>query len=440
MKETEKGTTGITADRTNRRVFLVVLDSLGIGRAPDAALFGDEGTNTLASISLSDRFVIPNLTKLGLLSIPGVAEDIFERKAKQPGVTAISPRIVPSRVAEDIVLPKTASGAFGRLIEKSLGKDTTIGHWEIAGIVSPVALPVYPDGFPDEVIFEFERKIGRKTLCNKPYSGTAVISDFGREHMETGNPIVYTSADSVFQIAAHEEVVPLQKLYEYCEIAREILSGEHAVGRVIARPFVGAYPNFNRTVNRHDYSVPPPGLTLLDILAGSGKEVISIGKIIDIYAGRGITFSVRTDGNADGIHRLIEAIRTDFSGLCFINLVDFDMKYGHRNDIDGYAQALAKFDMSLPEILSGLRENDLLLITADHGCDPGNPSTDHTRETVPLLAAGPGICPGAHIGTRETFADIAMTVADFLGVEPETRDVLAGTSFMEQIRIEENGK
>ena len=437
MKEADKKTAGSVAPRSDRRVFLVVLDSLGIGRAPDAALFGDAGTNTLASISISDRFIIPNLTRLGLLSIPGVAEDIFERKESASGATAIRSRKASTRHEEEIKLPKRTSGAFGRLTEESRGKDTTIGHWEIAGIISPVALPVYPDGFPDEVISEFERRIGRKTLCNKPYSGTAVIYDYGREHMKSGAPIVYTSADSVFQIAAHEEVVPLQELYRYCEIAREVLSGEHAVGRVIARPFVGAFPDFERSTNRHDYSLPPPNRTLLDILEGSGKEVISVGKIIDIFAGSGVTSSVRTVGNADGIARLVEIMKTDFAGLCFVNLVDFDMKFGHRNDVDGYAQALSEFDTALPEILSGLRENDLLLITADHGCDPGNPSTDHSRETVPLLAAGPGVRSGTDIGIRDTFADIAMTVADYLGVEPEARAVLAGTSFIGTIVLKE---
>lgn len=437
MKETEKMTVEFASQRPNRRVFLVVLDSLGIGRAPDATLFGDEGTNTLASISRSERFIVPNLIKLGLLSIPGVAEDISDRKASQRGVKDIREQKADSHGAGDMALPKVTSGAFGRLIEKSLGKDTTIGHWEMAGIVSPVPLPVYPDGFPDEVISEFERRIGRKTLCNKPYSGTAVIYDYGREHVKTGKPIVYTSADSVFQIAAHEEVVPLQTLYEYCKIAREILAGEHAVGRVIARPFVGAYPDFERTSNRHDYSLPPPSRTLLDILSALGQSVISVGKIVDIFAGRGITSSIRTAGNTDGINRLIEMMKTDFTGLCFMNLVDFDMKFGHRNDVDGYAQALAEFDAALPEILSGLRENDLLLITADHGCDPGNLSTDHSRETVPLLAAGACVRPGADIGIRETFADIAMTVANFLGAEPEARDVLAGTSFMDQISVKE---
>lgn len=424
MKETATEFRDFSETNSNRRVFLVVLDSLGIGRAPDAALFGDEGTNTLASIALSDRFEIPNLTRLGLLSIPGVAGDIVERRGD----------------GKATALPQKPEGAFGRLTERSNGKDTTIGHWEIAGIVSPTPLPVYPNGFPDEVISEFERRVGRKVLCNRPYSGTEVIREYGREHIGTGALIVYTSADSVFQIAAHEEIVPIQELYRYCEIAREVLSGEHAVGRVIARPFVGEYPDYVRTSNRHDYSLPPPAPTILDLLSDKGADVISIGKIFDIFAGKGITSSIRTSGNADGVGRLIEAIQDDFSGLCFINLVDFDSKYGHRNDVDGYAGALSEFDRALPVILLGLGENDLLLITADHGCDPGNPSTDHSRETVPLLAGGPGIRSGANIGIRESFADIAMTIAEYLGVKEEASTVLAGTSFLKEIITVEDGK
>ena len=424
MKETATEFQDFTEPNPNRRVFLVVLDSLGIGRAPDAALFGDEGTNTLASIALSDRFEIPNLTRLGLLSIPGVAGDIVERRGD----------------GKATALPQKPEGAFGRLTERSNGKDTTIGHWEIAGIVSPTPLPVYPDGFPDEVISEFERRVGRKVLCNRPYSGTEVIREYGREHIGTGALIVYTSADSVFQIAAHEEIVPIQELYRYCEIAREVLSGEHAVGRVIARPFVGEYPDYVRTSNRHDYSLPPPAPTILDLLSDKGADVISIGKIFDIFAGKGITSSIRTSGNADGVGRLIDAMQDDFAGLCFINLVDFDSKYGHRNDVDGYAKALSEFDRALSVILLGLGENDLLLITADHGCDPGNPSTDHSRETVPLLATGPGVRSGADIGIRDTFADIAMTIAEFLGVKEEASTVLAGTSFLKEIITVEDGK
>ncbi len=411
-----------TGSKPNRRVFLVVLDSLGIGRAPDAALFGDEGTNTLASIALSDRFRIPNLTRLGLVSIPGVAGDIGERRGDGT---------LPA-------VPRKPKGAFGRLTEKSNGKDTTIGHWEIAGIVSPTPLPVYPEGFPIEVISEFERRTGRKVLCNRPYSGTDVIRDSGREHIKTGDLIVYTSADSVFQIAAHEDVVPVSELYRYCEIAREVLSGDHAVGRVIARPFTGEYPDYVRTSNRHDYSLPPPGPTILDLLLEKGVNVMSIGKINDIFAGKGITSSVRTSGNTDGIRRLIEAIRRGFSGLCFVNLVDFDSKYGHRNDVDGYAEALAEFDMALPEILSGLQANDLLLITADHGCDPGDLSTDHSRETVPLLAAGPRVRKGTDIGIRDTFADIAMTIAEYLGGKEEASTILSGTSFLDEIIVGED--
>ena len=334
-----------------KRVFLIVLDSLGIGALPDAGDFGDIGSNTLGAISKSKEFNIPNLQKLGLGNIAGVE------------------------------LPEEAqpSGAYLRLKEQSAGKDTTVGHWEIAGLVSESPLPTYPEGFPKEIILEFERQTGRKTLCNKPYSGTQVIADYGNEHLQTGALIVYTSADSVFQIAAHEDIVPIEKLYEYCKIARNILTGKHGVGRVIARPFTGEHP-FTRTANRHDFSIEPHGETLLDALYKKGKAIISVGKINDIFAARGVTESNPTKDNADGMAKTKALLERDFEGLAFINLVDFDSKYGHRNDIDGYAKALSEFDKWLPSFMFSMKEDDILFITADHGCDPSTKSTDHSRE------------------------------------------------------------
>ena len=372
-----------------KRVFLIVLDSFGIGALPDAELFGDKGANTLGSIAKSPFFSVENLSRLGLGNIEG---------------TAIS------GVSEPL-------GAYGRCLEKSMGKDTTVGHWELMGVISERALPTYPDGFPDEVIREFEKRCGRGVLCNKPYSGTKVIADYGREHLKTGKLIVYTSADSVFQIAAHEELVPIEELYRYCSVAREMLTGEHGVGRVIARPFIGKYPNFVRTANRHDFSLEPTGKTVLDMLCDRGYDVISVGKIYDIFAGRGICESNPTKSNEDGIKKTLEIMKRDFSGLCFTNLVDFDMLYGHRNDVDGYAKAIAFFDTYLPEIMKNLRKDDVLIITADHGCDPDDISTDHTREYVPLLVYGEQI-RSASLGTRQTYADIGATVCDLLGTEP----------------------
>jgi phosphopentomutase len=302
-----------------------------------------------------------------------------------------------------------------RLTEKSMGKDTTIGHWEIAGIVSENPLPTYPDGFPKELLDEFSKRVGRGVLCNKPYSGTDVIRDFGEEHVRTGDLIVYTSADSVFQIAAHEDVVPVETLYEYCRIARELLCGEHAVGRVIARPFEGTHP-FKRTANRHDFSLEPYGHTVLDALREQGKEVYAIGKIYDIFAGKGVSEKVFTHSNREGMQLSLEALDKDFDGLCFINLVDFDMLYGHRQDIDGYANAFAEFDKWLPSFVEGMRDDDVLIITADHGCDPGDHHTDHTREYVPCIIYGKNIAP-ANLGTRSTYSDIAATVADYLGID-----------------------
>lgn len=386
----------------SKRVFLIVLDSCGIGEEPDAAEYGDEGSNTLAACATSRYFDMPNMKKLGLFNIDGVT-----------------------------CRPKEESpvGAFARLREISKGKDTTIGHWEIAGINSPKPLPTYPNGFPPEVIREFEKKTGRRVLCNKPYSGTEVIRDYGKEHVETGALIVYTSADSVFQIAAHESVVPLEELYRYCRIAREMLMGEHGVGRVIARPFIGEYPNFTRTSNRHDFSIKPPKVTMLDQLKEKNFDVIAVGKINDIFVGQGITEAVRTKNNADGIERTIEYTAKDFNGLCFVNLVDFDMLYGHRNDVDGYAKALTYFDTKLPEIMKGLRDDDLLMITADHGCDPSTPSTDHSREYIPWVITGKQVRAGTNVGTRPTFADIGATILDYFGVESR----ITGTSDLKEI-------
>ena len=372
------------------RVFLIVLDSFGAGNAPDAAAFGDEGSNTFKACFDSGKLNIPNMKKLGLFNIDGV--DFGERE-KEP------------------------LGAYARLVEESAGKDTTIGHWEIAGIISEKPLPVFPNGFPSDVIKEFERRTGRKTLCNKPYSGTEVIKDYGEEHMKTGALIVYTSADSVFQVAANENVVPVKKLYEYCEIARDILKGDYAVGRVIARPFVGNSPeNFARTSNRHDFSLLPPSKTMLDILKDNGKDVLSVGKIIDIFAGQGITAFIRTVSNADGMAKTAEFQKKDFDGLCFVNLVDFDMKYGHRNDVAGYTNALNEFDIALGDFMKNMRKDDVLMLTADHGCDPSTPSTDHSRECVPLIICGNNV-KGGNLGTRKGFTCIAKTILSMFNLK-----------------------
>ncbi len=375
-----------------KRIFLIVLDSVGIGEMPDAADFRDEGSNTLRAASTSEYFSMPNMKKLGLFNIDGV----------------------------EIGTPQNAPlGAFARMAEASKGKDTTIGHWEIAGLISPKPLPTYPQGFPEEMIREFSKRCGRGVLCNRPYSGTEVIKDYGAKHMKSGDLIVYTSADSVFQVAAHEKVVPVEELYEYCRIARELLVGEHGVGRVIARPFEGEPGNFSRTVRRHDFSLEPPGTTMLDQLAAHGKEVLGVGKIYDIFAGKSVTDSMRTSGNADGIDKTLAFMERDFEGLCFVNLVDFDMLYGHRNDVDGYAKALTYFDERLPEILNKLKEEDILMITADHGCDPSTPSTDHSREYTPLVIYGNSIPAGLNLGTRPTFADIGATVLSYFGIGSE---------------------
>ena len=385
-----------------KRVFLIVLDSFGIGQMPDAAAFGDVDVNTLASCAATGMLEIPNMIAAGLGNIDGVD-----------------------------CLPKTTApiGAVARLTEKSMGKDTTIGHWEIAGIVSDEPLPTYPNGFPEEVLEPFRKATGRGVLANAPWSGTAVIEAYGKQHMETGDLIVYTSADSVFQIAAHEDIVPPEQLYEYCRIARKILTGKHGVGRVIARPFVGTPGNFTRTANRHDFSLEPPKATLLDAVKAGGMASIGVGKIYDIFAGIGLTDHVYNKSNADGMQHTENYVNQEFDGLCFINLVDFDMQYGHRRDPEGYANALNAFDKWLPGFLEKLGEEDLVMITADHGCDPAYAATtDHTREYVPLLVLGKRVKP-VNLGTRASFADIAATVADYLGVHLDT----PGKSFASQI-------
>ncbi len=383
-----------------KRFFIIVLDSCGIGELPDANLWHDEGSNTLGAIRNNPAFNCPNLKKLGLFNIDDVGGGI-----------------------------DNPQGAFARLGELSMGKDTTIGHWEIAGLVSPKALPTYPNGFPKEIIDEFEKRTGRKTLCNKPYSGTEVIKDYGEEHIKTGALIVYTSADSVFQIAAHEEVVPVKELYRYCEIAREILVGDHGVGRVIARPFTGEYP-FTRTANRHDFSLVPPKETMKKKKKNSGYETISVGKIYDIFAGKGLSESNRTCSNANGMEVTLKLQKRDFNGLCFVNLVDFDMKFGHRNDVEGYAKAMTEFDGYLGEFLENMRDEDALIITADHGCDPSTPSTDHSREYVPMLMCGKNIKSGVNLGTRFGFCDISATVLEYFNVD---KDKTSGKSFLSEV-------
>lgn len=370
-----------------KRVFLIVLDSFGVGELPDAADFGDKGANTLRSCYNTGSLNVPNLQRLGLFNISGVSV----------GTPCAAPE-----------------GAYLRCAERSRGKDTTTGHWEISGIVSEKPFPTYPNGFPDDVIRKFSEATGRGVLCNKPYSGTKVIADYGEEHMRTGSLIVYTSADSVFQIAAHESVVPVETLYEYCRMAREILTGENAVGRVIARPFEGEYP-FTRTARRHDFSLIPPKPTMLDILSGQGLDVIGIGKIYDIFAGKGLTKYVRNIGNFCDMNETSSFQSIPFNGLCFTNLVDFDMSFGHRRDAAGYAQALNEFDVWLGGFLEKMQPEDVLIITADHGCDPGFTGTDHTREYIPVLVCGDAVKP-ADLGTRACFGDIGATVLDLLGV------------------------
>ena len=384
------------------RVFLTVMDSVGVGELPDADKYGDRGSDTLGNISRCVPLKLPTLRSLGL-----------PRVARVDGMAPID----------------RALGAFGRMAEQSAGKDSVTGHWEISGIILDHAFPTFPDGFPAEVIAEFERRIGRKTIGNYAASGTVIIDQLGAEHVRTGFPIVYTSADSVFQIAAHEEVIPLKELYRICEIAYELVGRGMNVGRVIARPFVGTPGAFTRTANRHDYALPPSGTTLLDAMTAAGKTVHAIGKIKDLFAGRGITTSVHTTSDDDGVNEIEKAIASAGPGLVFTNLVDFDTQYGHRNDPAGYAANLERFDTRLARLLPTLRDRDLLMVTADHGNDPTTPSTDHAREYVPVFAVGKRVKPGVDLGTRATFADLGQTVADLFGVGP----LAHGTSFLRDI-------
>jgi phosphopentomutase len=386
-----------------RRIIWIVLDSVGIGEMPDAEAYGDKGSDTLGNIAKKlaaqgREWKLPNLRKLGLANIRNLT-----------GLAAV----------------EAPQAAYGKCALASPGKDTTTGHWEMAGIHLAKPFPIFPNGFPPEIMNEFERRVGRRTLGNKAASGTEIIAELGEEHMRTGSPIVYTSADSVFQIAAHEDVIPLFELYKECEIAREILSGKFEVGRVIARPFVGEPGHFTRTSNRHDYAVPPPQGMLLDQLADRQVDVYSVGKIFDVYLGRGIGEQQKTKTNADGMAKTLQAMEETDGGLIFVNLVDFDMLFGHRNDVDGYANALEEVDGWLPTLEAQLQPDDLVILTADHGCDPTTPSTDHSREYVPVLAYGPKVRKGVNLGTRATLADIGQTVADNFGTK-----IAVGTSFL----------
>jgi phosphopentomutase len=385
------------------RVILIVLDSVGIGEMPDAAEYGDAGSDTLGNIARLRRLDLPNLRRLGLANIRRIV--------------GLAPVAKPE-------------GSFGRCTLASPGKDTTTGHWEMAGIHLEEPFPLYPHGFPPEIMLEFERRIGRNTLGNKPASGTEIIQELGEEHMKTGSPIVYTSADSVFQVAAHEEIIPLWELYNICETARDILRGPHEVGRVIARPFIGQPGAFERTANRHDYAVPPPRGMLLDRLEERTVPVFGVGKIIDIFLGRGIGRYEKTKTNADGMAKTLGAMEESERGLIFTNLVDFDMLYGHRNDVEGYARALEEADRWIPELEGAMHDGDLLILTADHGCDPTTPSTDHSREYTPLLIYGPKAKAGVNLGTRGTLADIGQTVAENFGTS-----IATGTSFLADIAI-----
>jgi len=391
-----------------RRVILTILDSVGVGALPDADQYGDEGSDTLGNTARAVGGIhLPNLQKLGLGNIRSI-----------PGVPA----------------EPTPLAAYGRMAELSAGKDTTIGHWEIAGVISPKPLPTYPQGFPQELIADYERRIGRKVLGNYPASGTVIIEELGAEHMRTGFPIVYTSADSVFQVAAHEGIIPVDQLYRICRIAREMLRGEHNVGRVIARPFIGRPGALQRTDRRRDFSAPPPEPTLLDHLLQAGQTVWAVGKIEDIFAGQGISHAVHTHDNMDGVDKTLEAMQQAGPGLIFTNLVDFDMLYGHRNNPQGYAAALCAVDERVPEFVNALHSDDVLVFTADHGCDPTTPSTDHSREYVPLLVYGALIRAGVDLGTRATFADLGATIAEWLG----TQRLQPGRSFADEVRVRRN--
>ncbi len=388
--------------KNNKRVFLIVLDSFGIGEMPDADKYGDEGSNTLAAIVKSKKYNTPNLEKLGLFNIEGVD------------------------CKEGVEKPQ---GSFARLAESSNGKDTTTGHWEMAGIISEKPFPTFPNGFPEDFLEEYSKRVGRKILCNKPYSGTEVIKDYGKEHLETGALIVYTSADSVFQVAGHEDVISLDELYRCCEIAREMLQGDLAVGRVIARPFVGELGSFERTRNRHDYALDPTGPIVMDDLVKNGFDSIGVGKIYDIFAGKSVEESYKMEDNIDGMNITLDLCDKDFNGLCFVNLVDFDMIYGHRNDVDGYANAASEFDKQLGQMMDKLREDDIVIITADHGCDPSTESTDHSREYVPMIIFGDKIKAGVDLKTRNTFADIGKTIADIFEIDSQ----IPGTSFYKEV-------
>ncbi len=384
-----------------KRATIIVMDGVGIGELPDAAKYGDVGSNTLMNVKKAHpELKLENLCRLGLANIDG--ENLYDK--------------------QDVI------GSFGKCAEKSSGKDTTTGHWEISGVIVEKPFPTYPNGFPKEIIDKFESAIGTKILANYPASGTKIIADLGDEHVKTGYPIVYTSADSVFQIAAHEDIIPLEKLYEMCEIARNILVGEHAVGRVIARPFTGTSGNYTRTKNRKDFSLKPIRKTLLDYISDAGMEVAAVGKIEDIFANQGITKKVHTRVNSEGIDETINYLKEDFSGLIFTNLVDYDMLYGHRNDVDGFAKGLDEFDQRIPQILDAMKDDDLLFITADHGCDPTTPSTDHSREYIPLMIYAKGI-KKINLHTRQTYSDIAATIAEYLGINPP----IDGTSFLKEI-------
>jgi len=386
-----------------KRIFWIVLDSVGCGEAPDAESFGDAGSDTLGTCCRSGSLDVPNMKRLGLFNIEGTS---FRQDT-----------------GEEI------EGCYCRMQEKSAGKDTTVGHWEMAGTISDSPLPTYPDGFPQEILDRLSEVSGHGILCNKPYSGTEVIKDYGKQHVETGALIVYTSADSVMQIAAHEDIVPVDELYSICRKARKIMSGEHGCGRIIARPFTGEYPDYTRTVRRHDFSLSPPRETILDAMKATGHVIIGVGKIYDIFAGKSIMVSYPNEGNDSNMTRTIDIAGADFDGICFVNLVDTDMIYGHRRDIPAYTAALNAFDVRLGELMEKLGDEDLIIITADHGCDPGFKGTDHTREYVPCLIYGHSIRSNVDLGTRGTFADIAATIGEYYGIDYRGD----GTSFLDKI-------
>ncbi|MEG1524810.1 MAG: phosphopentomutase [Clostridia bacterium] len=390
------------------RIFLIVLDGCGIGALPDASKYSDVGSNTLRSVSSSSKFYTPNLAKLGLFHIDG-----SEACSKNTWLNTTD----------------SYRGVVCRMAEMSCGKDSTVGHWELAGHITTKPFPTFEPGFPDALLSEFKRQTGRGILSNEHISGTEVIQKYGREHQQSGKLIVYTAADSVFQIAAHEEIVPLEELYASCRIARALCVGEYLVGRVIARPFLGEWPNYVRTSNRHDFTIPAPKDTMLDCLMQHGIETIGVGKIHDIFSGRGLHRSIPTCNNADGIEKTIELSKESFHGLCFTNLVDFDMNYGHRRNVDGFAEALSYFDTKLPQLLAGLQDDDLLILTADHGCDPKMPGSDHCREYVPVIVYGKHARSNINLGTRQTFADLGATVLSYFGIQ----DRLDGTAFLKQI-------